>query len=148
MKDALAYLEPHLQASQQTREIQGKVVIGTVKGDIHEIGKSLVATMLSANGFQVYDLGVDVGEGRFIEKVIEVDADILGLSALLTTTMTLQREMLHRLEEQGIRDGVKVLVGGAPVSQEWADQIGADGFAEDAVSAVKLAQSLMDDQAS
>ena len=142
MKEALKLLDPLLQAHQQSRQVRGKVVIGTVKGDIHEIGKSLVGTMLSANGFEVFDLGVDVSGEDFLSKVQEVEADFLGLSALLTTTMTMQREILQMLQEQGMRERVKVLVGGAPVSQEWAVQIGADGYAEDAVSAVNLAIKL------
>jgi methylmalonyl-CoA mutase cobalamin-binding domain/chain len=119
------------------------VVIGSVAGDIHEIGKSLVATMLSANGFEVYDLGVDVPTDTFVAKVKETGANLLGLSALLTTTMTVQREVIEALEEAGIRDQVKVIIGGAPVSQKWADTIDADGYAEDAVGAIKEARQLV-----
>ena len=121
----------------------GTLVIGSVEGDIHEIGKSLVGTMMSANGFQVYDLGVDVPIATFVNKVQETGANLLGLSALLTTTMTVQQEVIEALEEAGIRDQVKVLIGGAPVSKEWADSIGADGYAEDAVGAVELAKQLL-----
>jgi methanogenic corrinoid protein MtbC1 len=99
--------------------------------------------MMSANGYQVHDLGVDVSTAAFISKVKETGADILGLSALLTTTMTVQRQIIRELEEAGIRDQVKVLLGGAPISQEWADTIGADGYAEDAVGAVELARQLI-----
>ena len=119
------------------------MVIGSVAGDIHEIGKSLVATMMSASGFQVYDLGVDVPTESFVAKVKETGANLLGLSALLTTTMTVQREVIEALEEAGIRDQVKVILGGAPVSQEWSDTIGADGYAEDAVGAIDLARKLV-----
>ena len=131
-----------LGSRQQAAESLGTVVIGSVAGDIHEIGKSLVGTMLSVNGFKVYDLGVDVSNKAFVDKVKETGAGILGLSALLTTTMTIQRDVIKALEEAGIRDQVKVLIGGAPISQEWADNIGADGYAEDAIGAVDLAKKL------
>ncbi len=143
MQRAMELLEPELRARQQTVEAAGTMVIGSVAGDIHEIGKSLVATMMSASGFQVFDLGVDVATETFVAKVKESGANLLGLSALLTTTMTVQRKVIEALEEAGIRDQVKVIVGGAPVSQEWADTIGADGYAEDAVGAVELARRLM-----
>ena len=143
MQQAMELLEPELHAREQAVEAAGTVVIGTVKGDIHEIGKSLVATMLSASGFQVYDLGVDVPAGAFIAKVKETGANLLGLSALLTTTMTVQRDVIEALAEAGIREQVKVMVGGAPVSQEWTDSIGADGYAEDAVAAIELARRLV-----
>lgn len=143
MKQAMALLEPALRARQEKVETPGTLVIGTVKGDIHEIGKSLVATMMSVNGFQVHDLGADVPTEVFVAKVKETGANLLGLSALLTTTMTFQEEVIEALVEAGIRDQVKVIVGGAPVSQEWAHTIGADGYAEDAVGAVKLAKQLV-----
>jgi trimethylamine corrinoid protein len=143
MKAAIAVLEPELARRQQQRQVLGKVVIGTVAGDIHEIGKSLVATMLSANGFQVFDLGVDVPVSTFVEKAAEVEADIVGLSALLTTTMLNQGKVIESFQEAGLREKVKVMVGGAPVSQSWAEQIGADGYSENAVGAVALAKELM-----
>jgi len=143
MNQAMEILEPELKSRQQTADSLGTVVIGSVAGDIHEIGKSLVGTMLSANGFQVYDMGVDVANEVFVAKVKETGADILGLSALLTTTMTRQRQVINDLEKAGIRDQVKVLIGGAPISQEWADNIGADGYAEDAIGAVELAKNLV-----
>jgi corrinoid protein of di/trimethylamine methyltransferase len=142
MQQAMELLEPELQARQQAAERAGTVVIGSVAGDIHEIGKSLVGTMMAASGFQVYDIGVDVPTETFVAKVQETGADILGLSALLTTTMTVQREIIEALEEAGIRDQVKVIIGGAPVNQEWADTIGADGYAEDAVGAIELVNRL------
>jgi trimethylamine corrinoid protein len=143
MKLAIAVLEPELARRQQQRQVLGKVVIGTVAGDIHEIGKSLVATMLSANGFQVFDLGVDVPIATFVEKAREVEADIVGLSALLTTTMLNQGKVIESFQEAGLRGKVKIVVGGAPVSQAWAEQIGADGYSENAVGAVALAKELM-----
>jgi methanogenic corrinoid protein MtbC1 len=143
MQEAMALLEPELSLRQETPEVIGTVVIGTVHGDIHEIGKTLVGTLLSVNGFQVHDLGVDVPKERFVEKVQETGADILGLSALLTTTMIGQREVIETLAEAGIRDQVKVLVGGSPVSRKWADSIGADGYAEDALGAVEIARQVL-----
>lgn len=142
MEKSMELLEPELEARQQSIERAGTIVIGTVQGDIHEIGKSLVGTMLSVNGFKVHDLGVDVPVMTFVEKVRETGAKMLGMSALLTTTMTKQRDVIEALEDVGIRDQVKVLVGGAPVSQVWADEIGADGYAEDATEAVRVAQEL------
>lgn len=143
MKQAMEILKPELKSRQQETKSLGTVVIGSVAGDIHEIGKSLVGTMLAANGFQVHDMGVDVPNETFITKVKETGASILGLSALLTTTMTVQRQVIKELEEAGIRGQVKVLIGGAPISQEWADTIGADGYADDAIGAVNLAKRLV-----
>lgn len=143
MKDCMSLLEPELRARNQTLQAPGTVVIGTVQGDIHEIGKSLVGTMLAANGFQVHDLGVDVAPETFIATVKQTGANIVGMSALLTTTMVVQREVITALEAAGLRGGVKVLVGGAPVTRGWAEEIGADGYAEDAISAVALAKKLV-----
>jgi corrinoid protein of di/trimethylamine methyltransferase len=143
MQRAVAVLEPELARRSTQRQVAGRVVIGTVKGDIHEIGKNLVAMMLSADGFEVHDLGVDVAPEAFVTKAREVHADIVAMSALLTTTMTGQRTVVDALADAGLRPGVKVLVGGAPVTRAWADQIGADGFGEDAVGAVKVARSLV-----
>ena len=143
MKAALAALEPALKASGQAREVAGVVVLGTVTGDIHEIGKSLVGSMLSANGFEVYDLGIDIEADEFVARARDYKADIVALSALLTTTMLHQRDVIEHLAEAGLRDKVKVMVGGSPVTQGWADQIGADGFAEDAAGAVGVAKRLM-----
>jgi corrinoid protein of di/trimethylamine methyltransferase len=143
MQKAVAVLEPEMAKTAQQRQVTGRVVIGTVKGDIHEIGKSLVAMMLSADGFEVHDLGVDVAPERFVAKAQEVGADIVAVSALLTTTMTGQRTVIDALADAGLRPGVKVLVGGAPVTRAWADQIGADGYGEDAVGAVRVARGLV-----
>jgi corrinoid protein of di/trimethylamine methyltransferase len=142
MKQAMRLLEPELRARQQERKSLGIVVIGTVKGDIHEIGKSLVATMLSANGFEVHDLGVDVPIDKFVKTVQDTKATLVGLSALLTTTMSGQKKVIEALTAAGVRGQVKVMVGGAPVSRKWAEDIGADGYAEDAVGAVGLAAKL------
>ena len=143
MKQALAVLEPAM-AGDQSREVVGRVVIGTVEGDMHEIGKTLVGTMLIANGFQVIDIGVDKNAAEFIKAVQENEADIVGASALLTTTMLQQKKLIESLQEANLRDKVKVMVGGAPVTSSFASEIGADGYAEDAISAVDLAFRLVD----
>ena len=143
MKAAMKILEPALAGGQQ-REVVGRVVIGTMEGDLHEIGKSLVATMLVANGFQVIDLGVDIPASEFIKAIKENNATIVGASTLLTTTMMQQKKLIEAIEEAGLRKQVKVMVGGAPVTKAYAEQIGADGYAEDAVSAVALAFRLAD----
>jgi corrinoid protein of di/trimethylamine methyltransferase len=143
MKKALAVLEPAM-LGDQAREVVGKVVLGTVEGDMHEIGKTLVGTMLIANGFQVFDIGVDKSAAEFIKTVQENNADMVGASALLTTTMLQQKKLIEALEEAGLRDKVKVMVGGAPVTASFAAEIGADGYAEDAISAVDLAFRLID----
>src|SRR5512143_1522585 len=143
MKAAIATLEPELSKAGQSREVMGRVVLATVEGDIHEIGKTLVGTMLSASGFEVYDLGVDVSAEKIIGKALEVNADIIGMSALLTTTMVRQREVIEELDKEGLRPRIKVLVGGAPITKDWAGKIKADGTSEDAVGAVKLAKQLL-----
>jgi len=143
MKAAVATLEPEMQKRGMTRTMLGKVVLATVEGDIHEIGKSLVGTMLSASGFQVYDMGVDVPTAKIIAKAKEVDADIVGLSALLTTTMVKQREVIEEMDKQGLRRTMKVMVGGAPVTRDWVQKIEADGYSEDAIGAVAIAKQLV-----
>ncbi len=142
MKQAMRLLEPELRTRRQARRSAGTVVIGTVKGDIHEIGKSLVATMLAANGFDVHDLGVDVPIDKFVASVRATNATLVGLSSLLTTTMNVQKKVIEALAAAGLRQQVKVMVGGAPVNRKWADDIGADGYAEDVVGAVDLATRL------
>jgi trimethylamine corrinoid protein len=142
MKAAMAVLNPELQRSRLQARTAGKVVIGTIEGDIHDIGKNLVSSMLQAGGFEVFDLGADVKLERFIEKAESVGADFICLSALLTTTMVNQKRLVALLKQRNLRDRYKVLVGGAPASQRWADEAGADGYAENAVAAVKLAKSL------
>jgi corrinoid protein of di/trimethylamine methyltransferase len=143
MKAAVATLEPELARLGSERKTLGKVVMATVEGDIHEIGKSLVSTMLSASGFTVYDLGVDNATEKIIAKAVEVDADIIGLSALLTTTMIRQKEVIELLDQRGLRRKIKVMVGGAPVTREWVQKIEADGYSEDAIGAVAVAKQLM-----
>jgi methanogenic corrinoid protein MtbC1 len=136
MRTAMAALEPEMKKSGSEREMAGIVVLGTTKGDIHEIGKSLVGT-----------LGVDVSGEKFAAKAGELNADIVGVSALLTTTMRNQRGVIESLEKAGLRSQVKVMVGGAPVTRSWAQEIGADGYAKDAMTAVALARELMHDKA-
>lgn len=143
MKAAVTTLEPEMKNRGSERQMLGKVVLATVEGDIHEIGKTLVGTMLSASGFQVIDLGVDVSSARIVEKTVTMNANIVALSALLTTTMVKQREVIEALEKAGIRKSVKVMVGGAPVTREWIHSIGADGYSEDAVGAVKVAKYVL-----
>jgi corrinoid protein of di/trimethylamine methyltransferase len=143
MQKAMDVLEPELQAQAAQRKVVGRVVIGTVKGDIHEIGKNLVGMMLSTSGFEVHDLGVDVAPDRFVEAAREHNADVVGVSALLTTTMAGQRTVVEALAAAGLRDRVKVMVGGAPASESWAAEIGADGYSEDAIGAVALARRLL-----
>lgn len=142
MKAALAVLEPALMEDQQ-REVLGRVVLGTVEGDLHEIGKTLVGTMLTANGFDVIDIGVDKSAADFVAAVRDADATLVGASALLTTTMLQHGKIIDALQEAGLRDKVKVMVGGAPVTEEWSDKVGADGYAEDAIGAVTLAKQLV-----
>jgi corrinoid protein of di/trimethylamine methyltransferase len=143
MRAAMNVLEPELKKSGTARPMAGTVVLGTTRGDIHEIGKTLVGTLLAANGFQVHDLGVDVSGEQFAAKAREVKADIVGVSALLTTTMKNQKTVIEALEKEQLRRTVKVIVGGAPVTRRWAEEIGADGYAPDAVSAVALVRNLM-----
>jgi 5-methyltetrahydrofolate--homocysteine methyltransferase len=140
MKGAMAYLKPHLQAADV--KYAGNVVLGTVKGDLHDIGKNLVALMLEGAGFQVVDLGSDVTPEKYVAAVRESGANIVAMSALLTTTMVNMRSTITALEEAGLRDKVKVLIGGAPVTDSFAKQIGADGYAPDASRAVAVARSL------
>lgn len=143
MKAAVAVLEPELAKRGTERTMLGKVILCTVEGDIHEIGKTLVGTMLSSAGFKVFDLGVDVPVMKVVEKAREVNADIVAMSALLTTTMVHQKDVIEALEDIGIRSKVKVMVGGAPVTKEWVKQIGADGYSEDAIGAIKVAKQLL-----
>ncbi|HEX6306143.1 MAG TPA: corrinoid protein [Anaerolineales bacterium] len=143
MKAAIAVLEPEMAKRGTARQVLGKVILGTVAGDIHDIGKTLVGTLLSANGFEVIDLGVDVPVEKFADQARALGADIVGVSALLTTTMTRQRDVVEALDDLGLRPKVKVMVGGAPVTQSWVDEIHADGFSEDAVGAVAVARRLM-----
>ncbi len=142
MKAAMTIFEPILKEGKEDR-ILGKVVIGTIEGDIHDIGKTLVAALLSAEGFEVHDLGADVPINTFIDKAVEVDAQIICISALLTTTMVGQKKLINQLKEKKLRDKFKILIGGAPISKKWVEEIGADGSAENAISAVKLAREVL-----
>jgi corrinoid protein of di/trimethylamine methyltransferase len=145
MKAAMAVLRPALVQSGQSAPLsKGKAVIGTIEGDIHDIGKNLVASLLAANGFDVLDLGADVKLDRFIDAAVEAGADLICLSSLLTTTMLAQRRFMDRLRERGLRDRFKILVGGAPVTAKWAAEIGADGYGENAVAAVRAAVSVLE----
>ena len=143
MKAAVAVLQPELDKMKEGRKTMGKAVAGTVAGDIHEIGKTIVCSMLSAAGFTVTDIGCDVSVEVFVEKVKETKCDLLLLSALLTTTMPNQQKTIEALKAAGLRDGVKVMIGGAPTTRAWADEIGADGYAEDAIEAVAAAKQLL-----
>ncbi len=141
MKTANTILAAALPEGAQQKK--GKVVVGAVQGDIHDIGKLLVVSLLQVNGFDVFDLGHDVEIGKFISKALEVEADIIGTSALLTTTMTGQKTLEEELRKAGLKPRFKTMVGGAPVTQRWADRIGADAYGEDASEAVKKALDLM-----
>ena len=141
MKGALDLLKPQMKGAAS--HSQGKVVIGTVKGDLHDIGKNLVASMLEGCGFEVINLGTDISSEKFINALKENQAQILCLSALLTTTMNYMQEVIKALEENGLRSQVKVMVGGAPVSESFARQIGADGYSDNANAAVTLAKSVL-----
>ncbi len=143
MKAAMGVLQPELEKAQIETRSRGKIIIGTVEGDIHDIGKNLVSSMLSANGFDVIDLGADVKLEMFIERAEEENADFICLSALLTTTMVGQKRLVEMLKEKNLSDRFKVMVGGAPVNQKWADDIGADGYAENAMIAVQAVNSLI-----
>jgi len=140
MKTSLELITPLLAAAGA--EPVGRVVIGTVQGDLHDIGKYLVAWMLDGGGFQVVDLGVDVPPERFVEAAREKDGTIVALSALLTTTMTMMKNVIQALEKAGIRQSTKVIIGGAPITQQYADEIGADGYSDNASAAVALARKL------
>ena len=140
MKTSLELITPLL--AEAGAEPVGRVVIGTVQGDLHDIGKNLVASMLEGGGFQVIDLGVDVPAQRFVEAAKEKDGTIVALSALLTTTMTMMKTVIDALEKAGIRNKTKVIIGGAPITQQYADQIGADGYSDNASAAVALARKL------
>lgn len=143
METGLKILQREMEKAGKVRETLGKVVLGTVKGDIHNLGKNIVAALLKAAGFEVHDIGVDVPVERFVQTVEEVEPDVLGLSSLMTITIPEQRQIIEALTRVGIRERVKVIVGGAPVTGEWAEEIGADGYGRDAISAVKLVKELL-----
>lgn len=141
MKASLELIRPLLAASGA--QPTGRVVIGTVKGDLHDIGKNLVAAMLEGGGFEVYDLGVDVSPEKFLATAKEKNATLVALSALLTTTMPAMKSTIEALKSAGLRDQIKIMIGGAPVTQKFAEEIGADGYSENAAGAVSLARKLM-----
>lgn len=140
---AMRLLEPELSAAEISRQAAGKVVVGTVKGDVHSLGKNILAQLLRAAGFEAYDLGVDVRASTFISEAERVGADIICASALMTTTMPHQKDIIEYLESKGKRDAYCVLVGGGCTTQEWADKIGADGYGKRASDGVKLALKFM-----
>lgn len=142
MEDAMAILEPEILKQEETRSTtRPRILIGTVEGDIHSLGKNLVRTMLITAGFEVIDLGTDVSPQEFMEKVKELNPVVVSLSALMTTTMLNQHKVIRELERNGLRDRVKVLIGGAPVTEKWAKEIGADGYGENATDAVRLVKT-------
>jgi methylmalonyl-CoA mutase cobalamin-binding domain/chain len=136
-------LDPAIRATGEEKETMGKVVIGTVESDVHSIGKDLVGSFLFSNGFEVYNLGVEVTADQFISKAEEVGADIIGLSSLLTMSMDFQKQVIEELKRRGLRDKYKVIVGGSPTSEDWSEQIGADGWADDAIEAITLVKKLL-----
>ena len=144
MKAGMEIINPEIQLQKKELKKVGSMVIGTVSGDIHDLGKNIVAALFSAHGFSVVDLGVDVPDQKFIDKVKEVKPDILGLSALMTSTIPKQRDLINMLRSAGLRDKVKVMVGGAAVNEDFARQIGADGYAENANDAVVRAKALVE----
>ena len=143
MKAVVKVLEPEMAKQGIKRKMLGTVVLGTIEGDIHDIGKTLVGTMLSASGFRVIDLGVDVPAVTLVERARAENADIIGVSSLLTTTMVRQRAVVEVLEDMGLRSTIKVMVGGAPVTRDWVEEIGADGYSEDAGGSVAVAKELL-----
>ncbi|MBQ3520784.1 MAG: corrinoid protein [Firmicutes bacterium] len=144
MKCALEVLDEAMKNDPNAQKgAAAKVALVTVQGDVHDIGKTIVGAMMTASGFEVYDLGTDVLNEDVIAKVKEIDPDVLGLSALLTTTMEEQGNIIEMLKAEGLRDDVKVIIGGAPVNQAWADKITADGYSDNAIAAVKLAQEVL-----
>jgi corrinoid protein of di/trimethylamine methyltransferase len=146
-QEGMDLLEPLLSAEEIQEEAAGKIVLGSVKGDIHSLGKNIVATMLQAAGFKVFDVGVDVPASKFIEEGEKAGADIIALSALMTTTMPQQRDVIQHLEARGLRDKYFVMVGGGPTTAEWAKQIGADAFGETAADAVNLVAAHLEGKA-
>lgn len=141
MENALEILRPHLV--QNENQHNRKIVLGVIEGDTHDIGKNLVKTMLQTEGFKVIDLGRDVPVDEFVSVAIAEEADIIGMSTLMTTTMPNMRRVIEKLEEQNVRDKFKIMIGGGPISQSFADKIKADGYSRDAVEAVKLAKKLL-----
>jgi len=142
-QEAMAILEPKIKESGGEGPKKGKIVLGTVKGDLHSIGKNILKLLFETSGYEVWDLGIDVDLFQFLNKAKEVDADIIAMSALLTTTLVGQRDVIEALNDQGARDQYKIIIGGGATTQEWADTIGADGWAASAYEAVNLANRLV-----
>lgn len=143
MKSALAVLDAALKSGAERKKSKGSVALVTVKGDVHDIGKTIVGAMLTASGYEVFDLGTDIDNEEVISKVLEIKPDILGLSALLSTTMEEQKNIINLLKSKGLSEEIKVIVGGAPVNQEWADEIEAHGYSDNALAAVVLVDGLI-----
>jgi len=141
MEAALEILEPHFEGDEGSKK--GKVLIGTVQGDIHDIGKNIVIALLKVNGYEVVDIGRDIASTEFVDKAIDMDVDVIGLSGLLTTSLPMMRDIIQMLEDDGVRDQYKVVIGGGPTSQDYADSIGADGYGETAYNAVELCNQLV-----
>lgn len=144
-KEAMSILRPKIMELRKEVKPIGRVVIGTVYGDIHDIGKNLVATFLEANGFEVIDLGVDVPPEKFVEAIKQYNPDIVGMSALLTSTMMNMKSVIDKIREEGLRDKVKIIVGGAPVTERFAKEIGADAYGENAFKAVEICKRLVEE---
>jgi len=142
MTEAMAIISPYLRGSRRVQRM-GKVVLGTVEGDLHDIGKNIVKTMLTSAGFEIIDLGADVSAKRFVESVRNEEPNIVALSALLTSTMDKMKEVVDELKEKGLRKGIKILIGGAPIDEGFAERIGADAYGKDAMDAVRKAKSLV-----
>jgi len=143
MKSGVEIMKPEMLRQKKEMKGSGSILLGTVEGDIHDIGKSIVAAMLTADGFEVIDLGVDIPDKVFIEKTRQLNPQIIGLSALMTTTRTKQKDVIQAMKQSGLRNAVKIMVGGATVTPEWAKEIEADAYGEDAVDAPKKAKQLL-----
>jgi len=141
MEAALKVLEPHFKGNEGSKK--GKVLVGTVQGDIHDIGKNIVIALLKVNGFEVIDIGRDIPSTEFVDKALDLGVEIIGLSGLLTTSLPMMRDIIQMLVDDGVRDQYKVIIGGGPTSQEYADEIGADGYGETAYGAVQLCNQLL-----
>ncbi len=141
MEAALQVLEPHFEGDEGAKK--GKVLIGTVQGDIHDIGKNIVTALLKVNGFDVVDIGRDIPSTDIVDKAMDMEVEVIGLSGLLTTSLPMMRDIIQMLDDDGVRDQFKVIIGGGPTSQEYADEIGADGYGETAYNAVQLCNQLL-----
>lgn len=146
MKATMATIEPALREAGTEQEKKGTIVIGTVEGDMHEIGKDIVITMLDVHGFEVHDLGINVNALDFVHKAEEVDADVIGASALMTTTMPAQKDIIEILKAKGVRDKYHVILGGAPVTPEWVEECGADSWGENAAVSIQVLERVMEEK--